>query len=328
MKHLVLISFLFSLIISTNAQTLCSESFDFSSTVGWTQVGTNVEVSNGKLNFLNGATCSSQRRVHRNINSTLNSGDAWSIKFELYVDSVGQQTGQNMTGMTLAALTAGTQEPFNNCPNVSCTNYPLGTQDGIMAVYGSPNPGTGLTYYYIKIKDGSAEYTSPRLNCNIFKSTLYVKLEKLASNTIVLNIYSDTLYSLHVPNSPVSIVAPASVNGLNVLQHGNVARGSQYRQFWGFIDNVCLNYPVVTSLVNAKRTNVNFKIYPNPANSSITIKGIEIGDNVQFFNIAGQIVLEKVNQLNISLDGLHSGIYFVRVKNKQGYIETRKLIVQ
>jgi len=326
MKHLVFTIVLFSLYFSASTQTPCTESFDFSSNSGWTQVGTNVQISNGKLNYLNGATCSSQRRVYRTLDSTLNSGDAWSIKFELYVDSVGQQTGQNMTGVILAALTAGVQDPLNNCPNISCTNYPTGIQDGIMAIYGSPNPGNGLTYYNIKIKDGSAEYTSPRINCNIFKTMLYLHLEKATNNLVTLNIYSDSLYSIHVPNSPVSISSPSSVSHLNTLQHGNVTRGSHYRQFWGFIDNVCLNYPVITSLSDTDKPALNLSIYPNPTSDLLHLKGINTGV-VQLFDLTGKMVFIKENEFNLSLGKYTKGIYLLKVSSGSDYF-TKKIILK
>ena len=135
----LILSFLSFTIIHSALIAQCSFSEDYSTNAGWTQVGTNVEISNGSLNYLNGAADSEQRRVHRSLGFTLDSNHRWIAEFEFYPTQVGNWGGPS-AGHTLFALTAGTQEPFNNCPNIPCTGKPNGNQDGIIVSYVTTNP--------------------------------------------------------------------------------------------------------------------------------------------------------------------------------------------
>lgn len=324
MKRILLLSAIVFSQFCLNAQ--CSEFYDFSSNNGWTQIGTDVSITNGKVNFTNGATCSSQKRIHKPIGVTLDSIDTWSIKLKLFVDSLGSHSGQPSTGIVVAGLTAGTKDAFSDCPDINCTGYPIGNQDGVMAIYGSPNPATGITYYYIKIKDGNQEFTSPFMNATILKSDLYIEMEKTINNTVVLNVYSDSLYTNHIPNSPVSLAYPATVTNLNILQLGNVTRGGSMRRFWGSIDDLCFNYSVTTSILKTKSNKLDLKLFPNPTKGSLKISGINSG-NLKIYDAIGNLILEKHNEFKLNLENLPKGVYFIQIVDSNNSLFSEKLII-
>lgn len=75
----------------------------------------------------------------------------------------------------------------------------------------------------------------------------------------------------------------------------------------------------------------NFKIYPNPATSNVTIDLLSIDDSsVEVYNSNGQKVLGKKLEAysnDIAIDILSPGIYFFKVNTSQGSV-VRKVIKQ
>lgn len=71
-------------------------------------------------------------------------------------------------------------------------------------------------------------------------------------------------------------------------------------------------------------------LYPNPASTSVTLTGMENGAVVTVLDFSGREVMRRSttgDRMNISLDGMAKGAYFVRVAGKSS-VATRKLIVR
>ena len=68
-------------------------------------------------------------------------------------------------------------------------------------------------------------------------------------------------------------------------------------------------------------------IYPNPANDIINVQGEDI-QYVEIYNSIGLKVLDKNvnNSESINIAGFASGIYFVRVVDREGNISTTKIV--
>jgi Secretion system C-terminal sorting domain len=69
------------------------------------------------------------------------------------------------------------------------------------------------------------------------------------------------------------------------------------------------------------------KIFPNPANKNVTIKGMSpIVDNVKIYNILGkEFTIKPIHpgsEININVSHLPNGIYFIKINN-----ETHKIII-
>ncbi len=73
---------------------------------------------------------------------------------------------------------------------------------------------------------------------------------------------------------------------------------------------------------NEEITSVN--LFPNPAQDFVNINGLEIGDNVEVFDLKGKSISKLSNfniqaiNLRLSLNGISNGLYIVQIaKNKQ-----------
>lgn len=85
-------------------------------------------------------------------------------------------------------------------------------------------------------------------------------------------------------------------------------------------------------LVGLQDVNIpTLNVYPNPANSNVTITSSTSIDRIEISNILGQKVYEDAtvgaNQTTINVSGLQNGAYFVRVYGENCTM-TRKLIVK
>ena len=74
----------------------------------------------------------------------------------------------------------------------------------------------------------------------------------------------------------------------------------------------------------------NFRVYPNPFASHITINGEDEIHSIRIFDISGKVVeqiqvTEGKKQLEIQLDNLKSGIFFVQIESS-GNTVIRKII--
>jgi hypothetical protein len=69
-----------------------------------------------------------------------------------------------------------------------------------------------------------------------------------------------------------------------------------------------------------------FSIYPNPTNGLLTINSTSSISEITVYNNLGQQLFtsEKTNQVDIST--LSEGIYFVKIKDKNGQTETKKVV--
>ena len=67
-------------------------------------------------------------------------------------------------------------------------------------------------------------------------------------------------------------------------------------------------------ILNITELNNNLKLFPNPANESVTLKGENLG-TVRIFNTLGQMVdafETNSNELNINTTGYENGVYVVK----------------
>lgn len=76
-------------------------------------------------------------------------------------------------------------------------------------------------------------------------------------------------------------------------------------------------------------TNVSISIYPNPVNDILNLSASQVIQEIQIYNLIGQVVLDKkVDSKNVILNtsGLKSGIYNLKVQMKDGFIN-KKIVV-
>ena len=101
---------------------------------------------------------------------------------------------------------------------------------------------------------------------------------------------------------------------------------------------VTIRYNSLTTAIKKNNTNVSsFEIFPNPANEIAILKvnSLKVFDSqLTIFNSLGAVVSEKTaaitegrNTIDLKIENLSTGIYFVNIKNSDTNI-TRKLIVK
>jgi hypothetical protein len=322
-----------------NANETCFFQSDYSNALSWTQVGSLVEVSGGLMNYINGAPDGSigstaagiQRRVYANIGTTLNASDTWKASIEFMPQSVGELNGQPHTGHTIMALTAGTQEPFNNCPDLACTGYPAGNQDGLIAYYGTNNPPDGNIFFGIRARDGSIETGSNLIYNNTLGSLFYIEMERTSSTEVVLRVFDDPSFSNHVLGSPVTFAIPSSITGLNTVQHGNQVRGQIERELTGFVDNLCISSNSVVGVNNFLDKEFGFIVYPNPTHDKLLIDHNSLKEySVFIISELGQIIKEIPDYQNgseINLTELQRGVYYFKIIIGE-FISIKKVIIE
>jgi len=99
-----------------------------------------------------------------------------------------------------------------------------------------------------------------------------------------------------------------------------------------FIDN---NYNCTTVGIANNDANVNLEMYPNPANTNVTLKLKDFSNtinSVNIFSVSGKMVreynLDNSDNLIIERNDLESGMYFVNIKLSNGATVNRKLLFE
>jgi hypothetical protein len=108
--------------------------------------------------------------------------------------------------------------------------------------------------------------------------------------------------------SKVSVAADGTLFGIN---NGNILRF----------------YPAVSTGINEVVKSLNFSVYPNPANSIVTINTQENIKEITMFNLLGEVVLTETVKNTINVSNINNGIYLLQVKTTNGAIGTQKIIV-
>jgi hypothetical protein len=74
-----------------------------------------------------------------------------------------------------------------------------------------------------------------------------------------------------------------------------------------------------------------WSIYPNPSNGVFYLSGTGSQANIELFNVHGQLIYSAQLQsrlTTIDLNGKSKGFYFLKIKEQDGSIEVRKLLLQ
>jgi hypothetical protein len=90
-----------------------------------------------------------------------------------------------------------------------------------------------------------------------------------------------------------------------------------------YLDNINVGAPVTTNVIEVPKTEI-IKVYPTPTKDHLTVELIENSQNVklQIVDVNGRVVLSKVYQeqseIQLSVEHLTTGIYFVKIESSQG----------
>lgn len=157
-------------------------------------------------------------------------------------------------------------------------------------------------------------------------------------NTIVFtNAIATNSCKLQINNTQLLTV------GSNFVSYADVASqrlvlgitGVANQSFAGRLDDVLLyNRALSTAEINTLLTtlssdsfvnNLQFKMYPNPANDMVSVNLESAVKTIEVYSIQGQMVLQSSTK-EFSVASLNSGIYLVKVVDESGSIATQKLV--
>ena len=189
---------------------------------------------------------------------------------------------------------------------------------------------------------------------NVYAGMIYLreKFKVLTSGNETLNLSSE-LKSIHLSKSDTNIVVLGNfgiVQGaINPnFQHSGVwyeyFTGTEYNvasvtsaidlqpgEYRLYSDKALPDFSIVTSSVDFINSNLNWKIYPNPASDQVNIESGKPLKKIRICSLAGNFVFEKdfqnINQTNISTKVLKRGVYIVQIIHDNG-TETQKIILK
>jgi hypothetical protein len=128
-------------------------------------------------------------------------------------------------------------------------------------------------------------------------------------------------------NVPLSFFQGIGFNKTNFLQY-KLGTSSDLVSDIVYFDNIYFSVNQGTVLGTKSNEIVAFDMYPNPANTSVTINAKNNIDSVSVFNLLGQEVMvaaPNAVQTTLDISNLNSGVYLVRTTS-QGKIATSRLI--
>ena len=104
-----------------------------------------------------------------------------------------------------------------------------------------------------------------------------------------------------------------------ILGHGNEDVYMTWCEDGGFLED---NLPVlcdldITDISENEIANAILTVYPNPTNNTVSIDGCEVSE-IQIYNTRGQKIKSVCNTNMISVRGLPSGVYPLRIMATDG----------
>ena len=123
------------------------------------------------------------------------------------------------------------------------------------------------------------------------------------------------------PNSPNAPIPVSMINGFPI--NGNKM--------------ATITFTYITSTLGIENENSieNIKIFPNPTQGDVTISNIQNLDlkTLEIYNVLGglvnkQSINSELDRIDLNLNNLNQGVYFLRLKNGTDGVKTQKLIIE
>ncbi len=73
-------------------------------------------------------------------------------------------------------------------------------------------------------------------------------------------------------------------------------------------------------------TTNHFSLYPNPTNGVLTINSTSAIFEISVYNNLGQLLFISAEKNQVDISTLSEGIYFVKIKDQNGQVETKKVV--
>jgi len=137
-------------------------------------------------------------------------------------------------------------------------------------------------------------------------------------------LYNDKLYAVSYSggqNGNGTLVSfDPSNNTLTTLKHLTIENGRAFKSSPVFWDDSAL------SVDDIKKGNVDFTIYPNPANSSFVVN-FEDYDKIMIHDFSGRLIKTFNKSTSYSTDSFKTGLYIVRLYKNGKPIGNQKIVI-
>lgn len=157
-----------------------------------------------------------------------------------------------------------------------------------------------------------------------FYYKMHIKHNRAALIIYLDNVVKDMLYG-DLDWTLYRLDLPAGQHNIKWCYY--TAQSGNVEEYVCWVDDITFPGNTMILGVESVEDDSNMVVYPNPANDIIYVKG----DNIQYveiYNTVGSRVISKnvIDSESINIADLTSGIYFVRIVDKQGNTTTTKIV--
>jgi hypothetical protein len=235
----------------------CCAWYDFSSSAGFTSIGSGVGISGGTITFAGASDGYLPAFVYTTLATSL-SNTTWSCEFE-FKPSGGTGPYHTILAFTESGSPVISAHGSRSSPggtvtysNTDCIEVRLSapissTNPAAWELIGASKVRSSGAYgYNLAVQPTWCESPGILLPSNAFSVTLYGRLSRLSATLGMISLYSDATRSTLLGCETFCI--DAAVDNLTVMQSGNIPGGALARNFYGRVDNVnlCDLVPVLT----------------------------------------------------------------------------------
>jgi gliding motility-associated-like protein len=176
------------------------------------------------------------------------------------------------------AFTAGTGDPISSD---AADGYSLTANDAIMVYlnytdtpsspYCCPDPAGGKWQLFARAKKGTIlGPPSTGISITALDEKYYVRLERITASQVMLSVFSDPAYTIHLPGSPLNYTIDCSIQGLNTIQQGVITWAGWYRHLTCELDDLHIcsadsaTSPPVQAVTGCPGENVGLSVVTSP----------------------------------------------------------------
>ena len=199
------------------------------------------------------------------------------------------------------------------------------------------NPATGFGFNFeISMSDDLVIFNGKEFAYD-FDSTRNIEVHAFVDHSVLeifldnTHVFSRRLYPVEgADNINIVLEDGSEITLVEAYKWDRLAFGSDGS------DSVCepINLPdnsrkPVKSEITSIKGALNFRIYPNPSNNEIMIKGEQPFERALFYDLSGKLALEREVPLDNRIDTkrLKAGVYILRL-NSGNIIVSRKIVIE
>ncbi|MFT4017482.1 MAG: T9SS type A sorting domain-containing protein [Agriterribacter sp.] len=220
-------------------------------------------------------------------------------------------------------------EAGSTFPNVSIGGRVLIALNGNLYFRGVLDDGLGEELYKLSETILPVVWETMDIDCKENLPHLYWKTaSEINTRDFIVQSSADALNWINKDTIVAAGNSSASV-GYEYFEDYASSNHTYYRIIQRDLDGI-LTYSKVLS-VNCGKTEMRQNVFPNPANNTITLTGVDSRNinYIEIFDITGRtVMLSRDKKATIDISALSKGIYIVKLVNKDAGILSRKFIKQ